>query len=414
MAPMREPLPDPIEGVFDDSTMGLGPSEEERMSGWLEDLWTQGPVASLSLQQVVGGGGTCPVRDWIDQELTELGDPSNMANEIMAAAQEDCESSGQFSRYCVTATRPGAASYFRRFFFTLQAPAIDQAGFASEFGAEGLVSAAHRHVEQIMRIGLGSAAASLRSVIQQNHDLAGLARSAWTSQAEAARAREQLLDRSLQRDMLLAQHASIQERKDRVRKWSEALIGNLGVPALLHHVGAPATVVAQAAAIGAAMTGMGGIGAPPPQTGGKSGADVKLAATELSQLDAISLAVAVDLAALDDSVWAMAMAQLPTDARGPFRRARQAVLDAAADDRKSLDADEGTIVRAMGRHLLDLMTTLDDQRFELLLAQANEANRGPLRQFRAIVRARAAQAPPPPAPAAAPTPTATPAANGAP
>jgi hypothetical protein len=405
--PQRQALPDPIEGIFaDDGGMGMGPSEDERLAAWIEDLYSSGPVARLELQQVISGGaGGAPVRDWA-AELSDLGDPQGIASEIMAAAHEDTESSGQFSRYVVCATRPGAAAYFRRFFFSIQAPPVDQAGFASEYGAEGLVSQAHRHVEQIMRIGLGSAAASLRSIISQNHELAGLARTAWTAQAEAARAREQLLDRSMERDLLMQRQAGAQARRDRTTKWAEALIGTLGLPALLHHVGAPPAVVAQAAAIGREITGIGGVAAAAvtgtrPTPGAPVGLG-DLSPAEASQLDAVCMAIAVDLAKLDDATWQIAAGMLPADACGPLRRARAVIAEAVDEDRTKLTVEEGMIILATRPHITNLMSTLDDVQFSMLLAQTSEANREPLSQFRARIRARTAQAPSPPTPPAAP------------
>jgi hypothetical protein len=396
MAPQRQPmLPDPIEGIFDDGGMGMGPNEEDRLAAWIEDLWTQGPCARLELAQVVGGGGTCPVRDWAE-ELEGL-DPSSIANEIMASANEDCESSGQFSRYCVMASRPGAASYFRRFYFTLQAPPIDQAGFSSEFGAEGLVSAAHRHVEQIMRIGLGSAAASLRSIIMQNHELSGLARSAWTAQAEAAAAREKLMDRDMERSMLMKKQSAVQDRHERMMRWAETLATTIGVPTLMHRMGAPPALVAHAAAIGQAMLGAPGapsLVAPPPQAPTQQQpAQINISSPEdLALVRQVVATIVPLLAATPDASLGMLLARLPADEQETVRAVRDRA-NAQGDGQPMTEADKPLMAQFAGVVCHLVGEVLGDVELGMHVGPLDDAARTAVLRLRDVLRAKTAAAP---------------------
>jgi hypothetical protein len=402
--PQRPPLPDPVEGVFDDAAMGmgmgLGPSEEDRIAAWLEDLYAVGPVASLSLQQVVGGGGTCPVRDWLDQELADMGDAQGIAGEIFATASEDCASSGQFSRYVITATT-STTNRFRRLFFTIQAPPIDQAGFQSEFGGEGLVSQAHRHVEAIMRIGLGSAAASLRSVIMQNHELSGLARSAWVAQAEAASAREKLLDRELERSLLMRKQSATQDRHERTMKWVEALVATIGIPTLLHKMGAPPSVVAQAAAVGQAMQGVSLGAAPPPQpasaapaaaaaAGPQAPAPISISsADDLALVRQVVVAMVPLLAATPDAALGLLLARLAPDEQEIVRAVRDRAV-AGGDGRPAIEADKplmGSFADVVC-HLVG--AALGDVEVGMLVGQLPDDARTAVLRLRALLNTKAA------------------------
>ncbi len=383
-----------VDNVFDDAMgMGLGPTEEDRLAVWIEDLVTAGPVARLELQQVVGGGGTAPVRDWSQQELADMGEAQGIAGEIMASAQEDCESSGKFSRYVVCATRPGAAAYFRRFFFSVQPPPVDGAGFASEYGAEGLVSQAHRHVEQTMRLALGSAAASMRTIIMQNVELSTLARSAWAAQGEAAAAREKLLDRELERSFFLRKQTKIQDRYDRAFHFAEALVATVGVPALMQHMGAPPDAIARAVAVGSQL-----VGAPMPATSttnAPSQPRVNLHG-ERALITAAMAALAKLVGEVPEPMLDLLLARLAPADQQTVRTVRQRMT---AEDGEPTAADHATMTK-FADVACRLVASVTDAELGVIVGQLDNAGRVAVQQLREVLRSKAAPPAPPPAEAA--------------
>jgi hypothetical protein len=359
--------PDPLDGMGFDGMMGGNP--EEALAEWIFTQLERGPIDRFELRNTGANGEAC-VNDWSRDELADA-EPQSIAATVYEAACADAESASRVQRYAVCCYRPGDAVYKSRFFLRVSPADLDRTFESEEPNQSGITSQLMRHTEGFARLTLGAMNSVVRGLQIQNAEKDKALREHTQLQLQTLKLQQAMLDQSAERDIRLAKARRNLELQSQV-------IGK----AMSYGEGWFTEKFPQLAAAGARAA---------PST------NVDLAPEEVSQLDRVCLAVVGDLAALDDAVWAMALGQLPPDARGPMRRARMVIQEAQAEGRHELTAEEGQIVQATRKHLIGLFLTLDDQQFAALLAQTSEESRDPLRKFRALVRARAAQATTPPA-----------------
>ncbi len=417
--PAQRQPPELIDGALDgmmDMPLDMGPSEEERLGAFFEDVAAAGPISSVTLAAVQPGSGgyaVAPIRDWTPAELGD--EARDWAGAVMAAATDDCESAGVLMRYQVSCELPGRAT--RRHYITLQAPNIDATGFGSEVGEAGLVSQAHRHVESIMRIGLGSAAASMRSILIQNAALSTQAQRAFDAQFQAAQAREALLDRSMQRDMEHRKAQKARDRDERRKTAVDALIGwGLMEGARRYGLHVPQQILSllagdKAGPLATIMAAQGTGGAP-----GNGGPLPVVDPATLRLCHDVTRAFLRQLAATEEPALATLLSRLPADAAQIVREVHSTVTARAeGSDPGRAGTDEE---RARLARFADLVCALvggglvDDLTLGALVGQLPEDDRSKVLQLReALHRMRAqAQAKSNGAPAAS---NGAPAANGA-
>ena len=390
MGPMGDPaMPvDPLEGLGLDGTMPAV-SPAEAIAGWLVGVLEDAQIERLELRHT-GHDGDAPVKEWEQEDLADQ-DPDAIAAEIFEMACEDGSTAARVSRYVVLAYRPGDTVHFRRHYFRVEPADKDSTFETEEADAHGLVSQAHRHLEGVMRLALGSMNSVVRSLQVQNQVKDDQLRAHTTIQLDVIRLQGELVRRTQDIELNSTERRYKVERKERIFRTAEALV--LGyLPFLTDRLGLPSPkeLLAKNPAAGAD-------GAAAAAADDKN---IQFDGDGQKLLQHVTKYMLNMLSEIDGPALKLVLARVPADARDDVRSIREIVLEHAdnvkngegsprlnlnADQKKQLVSFQGVVVQLLG--------SLSDMELAMMIDKFPENVQPDVHRLREVIQKQLTAAP---------------------
>ena len=365
-----------------DDVMALSPDPVDVLAEWVETTMARTRVVRFQLRSKTVDGES-PIQEWEVAEDFANSDAAGIAGVIFSRAEEDADGAGTaHSKFVVLAYKAGKDTYFARTFFRIMPQDQDNVMDSEPATAGGLLAQAHRHLESVMRLHIGGSADVLRTLRRENERMAASNEVYAEQHIKLLQLQQQLLDKGAIRNLMVQKETFKIGLKHRVV--SDAM--NIG----MNWVGQHFPELVPAASTALAVAGGGG-GSAKGKGAAQSSGEIELNEDEGNKLSALCMFLIGEMAKLPDTAFKLLLTQIDKESRDPIAQARNTIKKVFQEGRKELEESEGEIVFATRVHLVQILATIDDQKFEALLSKIDANGHKPLRVYRTLIRERLAK-----------------------